>query len=80
VLDVVHGLEGGAWFLVRHPGGKYELRQVTAQFPVIGQNLVAARSIVASPFAGETGAIYVAGYDANDHPAHDTAWIARGAR
>lgn len=78
VLDVVHGLEAGAWFLIRHPGGRYELRQVTAQFPVIGRNLVAVRSIVASPFPGERGAIYVGGYDANDSPAHDTAWIARG--
>lgn len=78
VLDVIHGLEGGAWFLIRHPGGRYELHQVTAEFPVIGRNLVAARTIVASPFAGERDAIYIGGYDANDSPAHDTAWIARG--
>lgn len=78
VLDVVHGLEAGGWFLIRHPSGHYELRQVTASFPVIGLSLVAVRSIVASPFAGERGAMYFAGYDANDSPAHDTAWIARG--
>lgn len=78
VLDVVHGLEAGAWFLIRHPGGRYELRRVDADFPGIGQSLVAVRSIVASPFSGERGAIYAGGYDANDTPAHDTAWIARG--
>ncbi len=74
VLDVGHGLEAGGWFLVRHPGGRYELRQVTAAFP---GSLVAVRSIVASPFASEPGALYFAGYDANDTPAHGSAWIAR---
>jgi hypothetical protein len=78
VLDVIHGLEGGAWFLTRHPGGQYELHQVQASFPGIGQNLVSARTIVPSPFLNDTGAIYVGGYDANETPAHDTAWIARG--
>ncbi len=27
VLDVVHGIEGGGWFLVRHQGGRYELHR-----------------------------------------------------
>ena len=79
VLDVGHGLEAGGWFLIRHPGGHYELRQVTVPFPVVGLSLVAVRSIVASPFAVERGAMYFAGYDANDSPAHDTGWIARGS-
>jgi hypothetical protein len=78
VLDVVHGLEAGGWFLVRRPGGRYELRQVTAAVPGIGRNLVAVRSIVASPFVAEPGSCYFAGYDANDTPAHGTGWIARG--
>lgn len=77
VLDIIHGLEGGAWFLVRRPGGRYDLRQVTARFPVIGQNLVAARTFAASPFPSEPAAVHVRGYDANDTPAHDTAGIAR---
>jgi hypothetical protein len=78
VHDVVHGLEAGAWFLIRHPGGQYELRQVTARFPKIGQNLVAARTFAVSPFPAEAKVVYVGGYDANDAPAHDTAGIARG--
>ncbi|MEA2771197.1 MAG: hypothetical protein QOD93_4159, partial [Acetobacteraceae bacterium] len=78
ILNVINGLEGGAWLLIRHPGGRYVLHQVTARFPGIGQNLVAVRSIVPSPFSAEPGKIYVGGYDANDTPAHDTAWIARG--
>jgi hypothetical protein len=77
VLDVVHGLEGGGWFLLRHPGGRYELRQVTARFPGIGANLVAVRTAVGSPFPGEPGSFYLGGYDANGTPAHNTAWIAR---
>jgi poly(A) polymerase len=77
VLDLNRGVEGGAWFLVRHPGGHYELHQVTARFPVMGQNLVSARTFAPSPFPEENGAFYVGGYDCNEVPAHDTAWIAR---
>jgi hypothetical protein len=76
-LPVINGLEGGAWFLVRHPNGRYDLHQVIASFPGIGQNLISARSIVASPFPNDAGAIYIGGYDANDTPAHDTGWIVR---
>jgi hypothetical protein len=36
VLDVVNGLEGGAWYLVRHPNGAYDLHQVAAKVPGIG--------------------------------------------
>jgi len=79
VLPVINGLEGGAWFLVRHPNGRYDLHQVLVRLPGIGQNLVAARSIVASPFPNDAGAIYLGGYDANDTPAHNTGWIVRGA-
>ena len=75
---MVYGLEAGGWFLIRHPGGHYELRQVTAPFPATGLSLVAVRSIAASPFAGERGTMYFASHDANDSPAHDTDWIARG--
>jgi hypothetical protein len=73
-VDVGYGkLERGGWYLVRHPEGRYELRQITAS----GRALVAVRSILASPFAGEPDAIYFAGYDANKAPAHNTAWIYR---
>jgi hypothetical protein len=77
VLDLNHGVEGGAWFLIRHPGGRYELHQVTANVPGMGQNLVSARTIAASPFPAENGAFYVGGYDCNEVPAHNTAWIVR---
>ncbi len=72
VLDVIHGLEAGGWFLIRHPGGRYELRELPSD-----ADLVAVRAIVASPFANDAGAFYFAGYDANGTPAHGTGWIAR---
>jgi hypothetical protein len=74
VVDVGYGqVESGAWYLVRWPDGRYDLRRVTAAF---GHPLVATRAILASPLANEA-AIYFAGYDANKAPIHDTAWIAR---
>jgi hypothetical protein len=75
VVNVGYGrLEAGGWYLVRHPSGRYELRQVALPS---GRPLVATRSIRASPFLRENDALYFAGYDANKVPAHDTAWIVR---
>jgi hypothetical protein len=82
VLDLNHGVEGGGWFLVRHPGGRYELHQVTLPasrfFPVFGENFVSVRTFAASPFPQEKNTFYIGGYDCNEVPAHDTAWIVRG--
>lgn len=78
VLDVNHGLEGGAWFLLRQPGGRYELHEVRPDGALANKTLVAVRVAWASPFPNEAGVVYLGGYDANDVPAHDTAWIARG--
>lgn len=77
VLDVNHGLEGGAWFLLRQPGGRYELHEVRLDGALANKTLVAVRVAWASPFPNEAGVVYLGGYDANDYPAHDTAWIAR---
>ena len=76
VLDVVHGLEAGAWYLIRDKAGQYRLCQIEVDFPRIGHSLVSVRAILASPFPGD-GAVYFAGYDANYTPIHDSAWIAR---
>jgi hypothetical protein len=72
-------LEAGAWYLIRYPDGHYDLRQIAASLPAIGQALVATRAIRASPFDGDEAAVYFAGYDANKAPAHNTAWIVRAA-
>jgi hypothetical protein len=75
VVDVGYGqVESGAWYLVRHPDGHYDLHRVVAAF---NQPLVATRTIRVSPFPGEADAVYFGGYDANKAPAHNTAWIAR---
>ena len=79
VVDVGYGrLDAGAWYLVRYPGGRYDLREITAS-PNMGQALVATRSIRVSPFPSDTGTLYFAGYDANKAPAHNTAWIFRAS-
>jgi len=75
LVDVGYGqLESGAWYLVRWPDRRYSLHQIAAAFP---HPLVSTRSICRSPFPGDGGAIYFAGYDANKAPAHNTAWIVR---
>jgi hypothetical protein len=75
VFDVGHGrLESGAWYLVRQPNGHYDLHRIATRS---GQPMLATRSIVASPFSHDGGALYFAGYDANKSPAHDSAWIVR---
>jgi hypothetical protein len=76
VLNVVHGLEAGAWYLIRDKAGQYRLRQIEVDLPRIGRSLVAVRAILASPFPGDS-AVYFAGYDANYTPIHDSAWITR---
>lgn len=78
VLDVNHGLEAGAWFLIRRPGGQYELHEVPPVSAPTGSDLVAVRVAHTSPFQGQAATIYLGGYDANDSPAHGTAWIVQG--
>jgi hypothetical protein len=74
-VNVGYGrLEAGGWYLVRHPSGRYDRRQIATPSD---RPLVATRSIRASPFPQEKNALYFAGYDANKVPAHDTAWIVR---
>jgi hypothetical protein len=75
-LDGSHHLEGGAWYLVRHVDGQYDLHQVTGSLAGLAGRLVATRTIVASPFAGDSN-VYLGGYDANITAAHNTAWIVR---
>jgi hypothetical protein len=67
-------VEGGAWYLIRRSNGNYDLRRIPA---LTGQPMVAVRSIIASPFASESGVLYFAGFDASATPVRDTAWIVR---
>jgi hypothetical protein len=75
VVDIGRGrLEAGGWYLVRYPGGRYDLRSVDTS-----QVLVATRTIRVSPFPNYGGTLYLGGYDANKAPAHYTAWIFRAS-
>jgi hypothetical protein len=79
LVDVGYGrLDAGAWYLIRYPDTRYELREINAA-STTGQALVATRSIAPSPFPGEAGTLYFAGYDANKAPAHNTGWIFRAS-
>ncbi len=79
-VDVGYGrVESGAWYVVRHSDGRYELHQITASLPEKSHGLVATRTIAASPFPEDRGAIYFGGYDANKAPTHNSAWIIRAS-
>jgi hypothetical protein len=68
-------VEGGAYYLIRHSSGSYDLRRIPPARP--GQLMVATRSIVPSPFPAERDAIYFGGFDTSKTTVHDTAWIVR---
>src|SRR5215831_3404252 len=73
VVDIGRGrLDAGGWYLVRYPGGRYDLRSINTS-----QALVATRTIRVSPFPNDGGTLYFGGYDANKATAHNTAWIFR---
>ena len=64
------GWDPGGWYLVRRPGGCYELRRIVGDdLP----KLVATRQVMASPFGDST--LYFAGYDPHMNPSHNTAWV-----
>jgi hypothetical protein len=71
---VLAGLDGTqkspAKYIVRHQG-KWSKRAIPA---IASHPMVSIRTIIASPH-GE-GSIYWGGYDCNNHPSSDTAWIA----
>ncbi len=67
-------MEAGGWYLMRHPTGEYDLRQIVT---APSRALVAIRAIRVSPFAQDWHTIYFGGYDANKAPAHNTGWIYR---
>ncbi len=71
--------ELGAHFLVRHPDGRYDLRDVIDQSLRPSPVLLSVRALTASPFPEDpAGTLYAGGFDANSVPVHNTAWIYRG--
>lgn len=79
LVDVGYGrLDGGGWYLIRTPDGRYRLLRIVTGSPERDSSLVSIRSILPSPFHADADAVYFAGYDANKAPIHDSAWIVRG--
>jgi hypothetical protein len=83
---IMPGLQGadarakGAWYLVRHSGGRYGTGQVfdPAVVPHAVGGLRGARTVCVSPFPEDKGRVfYFGGFDAAQGPHRDTAWIYR---
>jgi hypothetical protein len=65
--------------LIRRPNGRYSFEEVFDRTLKPRPMLVSMRSLINSPFAEDPpGTVYVSGYDCNEKPAHNTAWIYRG--
>jgi hypothetical protein len=84
---VMPGLQGddakakSAWYLVRHPDGRYGTGQVfdPAFIPQAVGGLRSARTVCVSPFREDKGRVlYFGGFDAARGPHRDTAWIYQG--
>ncbi len=68
-----------AHYLIRDCGGHYALREIQDPQIVPKPQLVAVRALAVSPFAADpTGTVYAGGFDANNNPVHNTAWLYRG--
>ncbi len=69
-----------ASFVVRHCNGAYDSFQNIVD-PNISPNptLVSTRTLAVSQFSSDpAGTLYGGGYDANQQPAHNTAWVYQG--
>mmetsp|Transcript_116852 Transcript_116852/g.363840 ORF Transcript_116852/g.363840 Transcript_116852/m.363840 type:complete len:684 (-) Transcript_116852:126-2177(-) len=70
-----NGFFAGAAYAVRKSAADYHTAEVGGPFQAGKAPLVGARTFAVSPFAGEEGVLYVAGFDANFKSATNTAWI-----
>jgi hypothetical protein len=72
------GLYAGAMYAVRAPQGHWRVGEVNGKFQPGMPELVSTYTYALSPFGGQdAGRIYLGGYDCNDHPSTDTAWVYR---
>ncbi len=68
-----------AFYLIRDCSGHYTLREIADSRIVPKPQLVAVRALAVSPFAADPiGTVYAGGFDANNTPVHNTAWLYRG--
>ena len=69
----------GGSYLIRYADRSYRLKEVNGRWKPGTPMLVAVRTYALSPFPGDTGQVYFAGFDANFRDAHNTAWIFRAS-
>jgi poly(A) polymerase len=70
------GFYAGAMYAIRDRNGKYRLSEVNGPSDGCKPDLVAPRTITLSPFNQDNqNIIYFGGFDGNDRPSHETAWI-----
>jgi hypothetical protein len=68
-----------AHYLIRDCGGNYVLQEIQDLQIVPKPVLVSVRALAVSPFASDPiGTVYSGGFDANNNPVHNTAWLYSG--
>jgi hypothetical protein len=72
------GFYEGALYAIRNPKGEYRLNEVNGRFPPKNPGLQATYCYAVSPFPADRGeVIYFGGYDGNNMPSTNMAWIFR---
>jgi poly(A) polymerase len=72
------GMYAGAMYALRDARGDWRVSEVNGRFQPGMPELVSVYTYVLSPFEGQdAGRIYLGGYDCNDYPSTDTAWVYR---
>jgi len=72
------GFYAGGLYALRDEAGRWRIGEVGGRFEPGQPELVSVYTAALSPFAADSGrAIYLGGYDPNDFPSSNTAWVAR---
>jgi hypothetical protein len=74
----VGGFYSGAMYALRDSKGHWRVGEVNGRFQTGNPELVSTYTYALSPFGGQDAtSIYFGGYDCNDFPSTDTAWVYR---
>ena len=72
------GMYAGAMYALRDAQGLWRVGEVNGKFAPGMRELVSVYTYALSPFGGaDAGRIYLGGYDPDDFPSTDTAWVSR---
>jgi hypothetical protein len=72
------GMYAGAMYALRDAKGSWRVSEVNGRFQRGMAELISVYAYARSPFGGQdAGRIYLGGYDCNDYPSTDTAWVYR---